>query len=65
MARLENVCLAMIPNTLTELEDFFFLIYFFTNSVQSRCAKLLETYLERVTAIIAVKGDPYMYDSEV
>ena len=29
--------------------------------VQSRCAKLLETYPERLTAVKAAKGDSNMY----
>ena len=30
------------------------------NIVQSRCAKLFETYSKRLTAVIAAKGDPNM-----
>ena len=53
MARPENGCLAMIKKQFDNLKNFE------KNNghvPQSRCAKLLETYPERLTAVIPAKG---------
>ena len=47
------------PHNLSELEQF--CAEEWANIVQTRCAKLLETYHNRLTAVIAVKGASTKY----